>query len=107
MCKILNGGKELKELLEAFQKSKKKNSFNKVVFVFMKALKLYAGDIYKGHGVHELTAMQGMRALEHQKKIYDIVVDTCNNDKEVVDIMKWWLECAGLLYLITLIMKFQ
>ena len=68
MCKVVNGGKELKELLEAFQKSKKKNSFNKVVFVFMKALKLYAGDIYKGHSVHELTAMQGMRALEHRKK---------------------------------------
>ena len=65
MCKIINSGKKLKELLKAFQKSRKKNSFNKVVFVFMKALKLYKGDIYKGHGVHELTAMQGMRALDH------------------------------------------
>ena len=104
MCKIVNGGKEL---LEALQKSKKRNSFNKVVFVFMKALKLYAGDIYRGHDVHKLTAMQGMRALEHRQKIYDIVVDSCNNDEEVVNIMKWWLEYAGLLYLISLIMKSQ
>ena len=67
MCKIVNGGKELKVLIEAFQKSKGKNVFNKVVFIFMKALKLYADDIYKGHGVHKLTAIQDMRALEHQQ----------------------------------------
>ena len=107
MCKIFNGEKELKELLEAFQKSKKKNSFNKVVYVFMKALKLYASDIYKGHGVHKLTAMQGMRALEHRQKIYDIVVNACNNDGKVIDMMDWWLDCAGLLYSISLIMKSQ
>ena len=107
MCKIINARKELKELLEAFQKSNKKNLFNKVVFVFMKAPKLYTGDIYKGHGVQKLTAMQDIRALEHSQKIYDIVVGSCNNDDEVVDIMKCWFECAGLYYSISLIMKSQ
>ena len=73
----------------------------------MKALKLYTSDIYKGHGVHKLTAIQGMRVLKHQKEIFDIVVDAYNNDKEVVDIMFWWLDCADLLYSISLIIKSQ
>lgn len=54
MNKKINGGKEMKKLLAVFKNDKKKR-FNKAVYTFMKALKTYAGDIYKGKGVHELT----------------------------------------------------
>ena len=107
MNKIVNGAEELADLLKGFKKSKKKNSFNKVVFIFIKSLKMFAGDIYKGHGVSELTGMQGMRALKHRQEIYELVVSSSNNDEQVVAIMQWWLECADLLYPLSCIMKSQ
>ena len=107
MSKKINGGEELADLLKDFKKSKKKNSFNKAVFIFIKSLKLFAGDIYKGHGVSELSGMQGMRALEHRQEVYELVVRACENDEQVVAIMQWWLECADLLYPLSCIMKSQ
>jgi hypothetical protein len=105
MMKMIQGGLELKSLMIIFNKSKKKN-FNKAAYIFMKAVKTFAGDFNKGHGVHELTNMLGIRALEQRQKIYDTVVDGCNSPAVTV-VMHWWLECANLLYVISIMLKTQ
>lgn len=103
-CKKINGGEELRVLLNDFKKTKK-NQLNKAVFVFMKALKTFAGDIYKGHDIHELTGGQSLKGLEQRAKIYDLVVEECGYNQEVIDIMKWWLACADLLFEVSTILK--
>jgi hypothetical protein len=104
--RIIQGGEELKLLLIVFNKSKKKN-YNKAVFTFMKAVKTFAGDFNKGHGVHELTNALGIRALGQRQKIYDIVIAGCGFDPNVTEIKQWWLKCANLLYEISIILKRQ
>jgi hypothetical protein len=105
MMKRIQGGQELKSLMVIFNKSKKKN-FNKAAYIFMKAVKTFAGDFNKGHGVHELTNALGIRALEQRQKIYDTVISGCN-DIGVAKVMDWWLSCANLLYHISIMLKSQ
>ena len=105
MMKRIQGGQELKSLMVTFNKSKKKN-FNKAAYIFMKAVKTFAGDFNKGHGVHELTNSLGIRALEQRQKIYDTVISGCD-DIRVAKVMDWWLNCANLLYHISLMLKSQ
>ena len=102
--KEIHGGKELEKLLVKFKKNKKKH-LNKAVFVFMKALKTYAGDFTKGHGVHELSNAMGIRALERRRDIYKTVIDGCAGDKTVKKTMDWWLDCANTLYHLSIMMK--
>ena len=106
MMKEIEGGKELEKLLDKFNKNKKKQ-LNKAVFVFMKALKTYAGDFTKGHGVHELSNAMGIRALEKRKDIHKTVIDGCVGDETVKKIMDWWLNCANTLYHLSIMMKSQ
>ncbi|OEU21441.1 hypothetical protein FRACYDRAFT_235067 [Fragilariopsis cylindrus CCMP1102] len=105
MMNMINGGKELTMVLDNFVKSKKKK-FNKAIYLFMKAIKTFAGDFNKQHGVYELTNSRGIQALESREEIYDMVVNGCNNIG-VTTIMNWWLACANLLYEISLILKSQ
>ena len=104
MMKEIEGGKELEKLLDKFNKNKKKQ-LNKAVFVFMKALKTYAGDFTKGHGVHELSNAMGIRALDRRKDIYKTVIDGCIGDETVKKIMDWWLDCANTLYHLSIMIK--
>ena len=106
MMKEIEGGKELERLLEKFNKNKKKQ-LNKTVFLFMKALKTYAGDFTKGHGVHELSNAMGIRALEKRKDIHKTVIDRCASDENAKKIMDWWLDCANTLYHLSVMMKSQ
>ena len=105
MMKRIQGGQELKLLMITFNKSKKKN-FNKAAYIFMKAVKTFAGDFNKGHGVHELTNALGIRALEKRQDIYDTVINGCNS-VDVANVMNWWLTCADLLYDISIMLKSQ
>ena len=73
----------------------------------MKALKTYAGDFTKGHGVHELSNAMGIRALDRRKDIYKTVIDGCAGDETVKKIMDWWLDCADTLYHLSVMMKSQ
>ena len=43
----------------------------------MKALKTYAGDFTKGHGVHELSTPIGIWALGKCKDIHKTIIDGC------------------------------
>lgn len=106
MKKEIDGGRELKKLLGKFNKNKRKH-LNKDVFVFMKALKTYAGDCTKGHGVHELSNAMRMQALEKRQDIYDTVINGCVDDDDVKIVMDWWLDCAGTLFHISVILKSQ
>ena len=106
MMKEIEGGKELERLLEKFNKNKKKQ-LNKTVFLFMKALKTYAGDFTKGHGVHELSNAMGIRALEKRKDIHKTVIDGCIGDETVKKITEWWLDCANILYHLSILLKSQ
>tara|TARA_B110001450_G_scaffold231145_1_gene232826 strand:+ start:557 stop:5065 length:4509 start_codon:yes stop_codon:yes gene_type:complete len=104
--RIISGGEELKIALEKFKISKKKN-MNKARFLFMKGLKTVAGDFNKSHGVHELTNARGITALEKRKIVYEIVLEGCNNNVDIIRAMDWWLECADYLLDISLILKTQ
>ena len=73
----------------------------------MKALKTFAGDFTKGHGIHELSNAMGMRALEKRQDIYDTVINGCVDDEDVKTVMDWWLDCAGTLYDISINLKSQ
>ena len=106
MIKEIKGGKEFEKLLHKFNKNKKKQ-LNKAIFVFMKALKTYAGDFTKGHGVHELSNAMGMRALKRRKDIYKTVIDGCTSDKIVRKIMDWWSDCTNTLYNLSSMMESQ
>ena len=104
--RIVGAEIELKKELAKFKKSTKK-SLNKAVFLFMKSLKVMAGDFNKSHGVHELTNARGITALADRKTIYDLVVEGFNDNAEVKAAMDWWLQCAEYLNEISLIMKSQ
>ena len=106
MMKEIKDGKELERLLKRFNKNKRKQ-LNKAVLLFMEALKTYAGDFIKGHGVHELSNAMGIRALEKRKDIHKTVIDRCVGDKNTKIIMDWWLDCANTLYHLSVMMKGQ
>lgn len=106
MLNKINGAKELKALLQDLKKSKKKD-FNKAVFLFMKAIKTFAGDFNKNHGQYELTNARGITALGKRQEILGMVLNGCGNNVNVTIIMTWWFECAGLLFQISIILKDQ
>ena len=104
--RIINGAEEISKLFEKFKTSKRKN-ISKPVYLFMKALKSFAGDNNSWHGVHELTNQRGIKGLKSRQDIYNLVVAGCHNNADVKKAMDWWLECAGCFLDISLIIKSQ
>ena len=106
MLKKVHAGKEMKALLAELKKSKKKD-LNKAEFLFMRAIKTYAGDFNKNHGQLELTNARGIKALESREKIAKIVTDAYNDDPYINEVMEFYLNCADPLFEMLVIMKDQ
>ena len=103
----LNGADELKSLMRTFERStSKKKNFTKAVYLFMKAIKTFAGDFNKSHGLYELTNARGITALKSNEEIFEIVINGCN-DPVVHEIMTWWQTSAKLLLQISIALKSQ
>ena len=107
MTRKIEGGKELKLLLEDLKKSKNKKDLNKAQFIFMRAIKTYAGDFNKNHGQLELTNARGIKALSFRQAIHDEVTRAFNNDPYIIDAMNFWLLCSDCLFEILIILKDQ
>ena len=100
----IEGGKELKSLLESLEKSRKKD-FTKAQFIFMRAIKTYAGDFNKNNGQLELTNARGIKALSFRNNIYDEVKGAFNDDPYINEAMEFWHQLLNLLFEILVIFK--
>jgi hypothetical protein len=90
---------------------KKLEKMNEELFLSMQSVRTQAGNFNKQHGSIELTASHSLTAMEKHQAIFDTASeafsDTPNLNAKMKDIMASWLEIAGYLYEIGLLMKSQ
>jgi hypothetical protein len=95
MTARIRGGKECIDLVEGKKKSKL-GQLNQAEFVFLRAIRTFAGGFNKQHGQIKLTNAHGIKALERRKDIHDFVCSLYEISNpicsaEVKKIMEWWL----------------
>ena len=117
MNQKIRGAKEflsvVKPIAEQAKKVKKLERLDQAEYLFLQAIRTKAGKFNKMHGSMELTAARGMLAVERRQPVYDITcqayagTDPDLKNLKVKEVMDWWLELAGILYKMGLLMKSQ